>query len=42
MDDDELYKFDDFGFIGFDLWQALYRHPNDSPWARLAGILDTN
>ena len=22
MDDDSLYKFDDFGFIGFDLWQV--------------------
>merc|ERR1719499_230681 len=22
VDDDELYKFDDFGFIGFDLWQV--------------------
>merc|ERR1711902_323246 len=21
-DDDNLYKFDDFGFIGFDLWQV--------------------
>merc|ERR1711983_159159 len=21
-DDDTLYKFDDFGFIGFDLWQV--------------------
>merc|ERR1711879_122016 len=21
-DDDSLYKFDDFGFIGFDLWQV--------------------
>jgi len=21
-DDDNLYKYDDFGFIGFDLWQA--------------------
>merc|ERR1712166_1406717 len=21
-DDDKLYKFDDFGFIGFDLWQV--------------------
>jgi len=21
-DDDELYKYDDFGFIGFDLWQV--------------------
>merc|ERR1712213_266943 len=22
VDDDELYKFADFGFIGFDLWQV--------------------
>merc|ERR1719424_2093712 len=22
VDDDTLYKFDDFGFIGFDLWQV--------------------
>merc|ERR1712238_451063 len=22
VDDDGLYKFDDFGFIGFDLWQV--------------------
>ena len=22
VDDDSLYKFDDFGFIGFDLWQV--------------------
>merc|ERR1712048_62185 len=22
VDDDELYKYDDFGFIGFDLWQV--------------------
>ena len=22
-DDDSLYKYDDFGFIGFDLWQVL-------------------
>jgi len=22
VDDDKLYKFDDFGFIGFDLWQV--------------------
>jgi len=22
VDDDEVYKFDDFGFIGFDLWQV--------------------
>ena len=22
MDDDSLYKYDDFGFIGFDLWQV--------------------
>merc|ERR1712151_1259862 len=22
VDDDELYKFEDFGFIGFDLWQV--------------------
>merc|ERR1711972_848858 len=21
-DDDKLYKYDDFGFIGFDLWQV--------------------
>merc|ERR1711943_14571 len=22
VDDDEIYKFDEFGFIGFDLWQV--------------------
>merc|ERR1712217_857061 len=22
VDDDSVYKFDDFGFIGFDLWQV--------------------
>merc|ERR1712064_122781 len=22
VDDDNLYKYDDFGFIGFDLWQV--------------------
>ena len=22
VDDDGLYKYDDFGFIGFDLWQV--------------------
>merc|ERR1740129_1113613 len=22
VDDNEVYKFDDFGFIGFDLWQV--------------------
>lgn len=22
VDDDSLYKYDDFGFIGFDLWQV--------------------
>merc|ERR1711948_50989 len=22
VDDDKLYKYDDFGFIGFDLWQG--------------------
>merc|ERR1712054_465743 len=22
VDDDNLYKYDDFGFIGFDLWQG--------------------
>merc|ERR1712146_809828 len=22
VDDDEIYKFDEFGFIGFDLWQG--------------------
>merc|ERR1712127_644356 len=22
VDDDKLYKYDDFGFIGFDLWQV--------------------
>merc|ERR1711981_358022 len=22
VDDDEVYKFDEFGFIGFDLWQV--------------------
>merc|ERR1712125_237307 len=22
VDDDAVYKFDDFGFIGFDLWQV--------------------
>merc|ERR1711997_663427 len=21
-DDDQIYKFDDFGFVGFDLWQV--------------------
>jgi len=22
VDDDKVYKFDDFGFVGFDLWQV--------------------
>merc|ERR1711912_231972 len=22
VDDDEIYKYDEFGFIGFDLWQV--------------------
>merc|ERR1712066_788381 len=22
VDDDSVYKFDDFGFVGFDLWQV--------------------
>ena len=25
VDDDELYKFDDFSFLGFDLWQVKGR-----------------
>merc|ERR1712061_596620 len=25
-DDDKLYKYDDFGFVGFDLWQVGRHH----------------
>ena len=33
-DDDNLYKYDDFGFIGFDLWQARsVASPTDHKWS---------
>ena len=34
MDDDNLYKYEDFGFIGFDLWQVglAKKHHQSQMW----------
>jgi hypothetical protein len=34
VDDDNLYKYEDFGFIGFDLWQAglAKKHHQSQMW----------
>ena len=30
--DDQLYKYDDIGFVGFDLWQVRLNADLTSPW----------